>query len=155
MMLALCFASLLSQPQVLENVPMVGRGEEWRGLSGTEPRLLGFLRMVERALSSSVLQAFQEMFPLWEQQLSLGFKDSELQKAAAHPAEPPWSSRVKPVRAASQAVLGRSSGSRCRGKQTEKVFTRNHSHLKKGRQASKVSIIFSLRCSQRSLSAKV
>ena len=132
-MLGLCLASLLSQPQILENVPMVGRGEEWRGLSGTEPRLLGFLRVVERAPSSSVLQAFQEMFPLWEQQLSLGFKDSELQKAAAHPAEPSQSSRVKPVRGASQAVLGRSLGSRSRGKQTEKVFTRNHSHLKKGR----------------------
>ena len=29
-MLGLCLASLLSQPQILENVPMVGRGEEWR-----------------------------------------------------------------------------------------------------------------------------
>lgn len=129
-MLGLCLASLLSQPQVLENVPMVGRGKEWRGVSGTEPKLLGFLRMVERALHL-VLQAFQEMFPLWEQQLSLGFKRLRAPESSCPPAEHSWSSKVKPVRGASQAVSGRSSGSHCRGEQTEKVFTRNHSHLKK------------------------
>lgn len=142
-MLGLCLASLLSQSQVLENVPMVGRGKEWRGVSGTEPKLLGFLRMVERALHL-VLQAFQEMFPLWEQQLSLGFKRLRAPESSCPPAEHSWSSRVKPVRGASQAVSGRSSGSHCRGEQTEKVFTRNHSHLKKKRFQSQRHILSAL-----------
>ena len=150
----MCLASLLSQPQILENVPMVG--EERSGeVFQEQTQVVGFPEGGGEGSKLVSPSSVSGDVPMWEQQLSLGFKDSELQKAAAHPAEPSQSSRVKPVRGASQAVLGRSLGSRCRGKQTEKVFTRNHSHLKKGRKASKVSIIFSLRCSQRSLSAKV